>query len=354
MQGSQRDDSQSTNLMALHARLDELTQKHHQNQCEAAQARNILEEEVISKYWSGINKPLKPRDAIQRLRIPGQTPANQNRYPEYTTDSQKMMDITRDHHDNLQGAEQPADVTEREARIKKAVESISTRLTPEQIEVLSQILTREDIQEALKLSVNNKAPGPNSIPYEVYKIIDSWFENKANTDSSDGQGFDIIKVLQMVFNDIEMHGIIDGSSFAESWMCLLYKKNDRMDIANYRPISLLNTDYKIMTKAPAIKLAKVAPDLIHPSQAGFIPGRNIYDHMWLTKRIVDLAEVEEQNGMIVFLDQEKAYNKIKHDYLWRVLEVFHIPNQFTSTIKALYCEAYTTVYINGILSKTSF
>ncbi|KAK0241960.1 hypothetical protein EDD85DRAFT_787505 [Armillaria nabsnona] len=71
MQSSQRDDSQSTNLMALHAQLDELTWKHHQNQCEAAQAKNILEREVISKYWSGINKPLKPRDAIQRLRIPG-------------------------------------------------------------------------------------------------------------------------------------------------------------------------------------------------------------------------------------------------------------------------------------------
>ncbi len=109
-----------------------------------------------------------------------------------------------------------------------------------------------------------------------------------------------------------------------------------------------------MTKALAIKLAKTAPSLIHPSQAGFIPGRNIYDQVWLTKRIIDLAEVEEQNGMIVFLDQEKAYDKIEHDYLWRILDAFKIPESFISTVKSLYSEAHTTVYINGIPSTTPF
>lgn len=124
-------------------------------------------------------------------------------------------------------------------------------------------------------------------------------------------------------------------------MCPLYKKNDKADIANYRPISLLSTDYKVFTKALTIKLAKVAPSLIHPNQAGFVPGRHIYDQIWLTKRIIELAEATENNGVIVALDQEKAYDKIEHDYLWKALKSYGIPDEFIETVKALYSDAFT-------------
>jgi hypothetical protein len=72
-----------------------------------------------------------------------------------------------------------------------------------------------------------------------------------------------------------------------------------------------------MTKALSLKLAKVAPKIIHEDQAGFVPGRQIYDHIWLSKLIINLAELEDIEGAMVALDQEKAYDKIKHDYLWR-------------------------------------
>lgn len=59
----------------------------------------------------------------------------------------------------------------------------------------------------------------------------------------------------------------------------------------------------------------------------------------------------EENGAIVALDQEKAYDKIRHDYLWAVLETFGLPAHFIKTVKALYQNAHTQVAINGILSK---
>jgi hypothetical protein len=85
------------------------------------------------------------------------------------------------------------------------------------------------------------------------------------------------------------------------------KKNDQADIANYRPISLLNTDYKLMTKALSLKLAKVA---IHEDQAGFVPGHQIYDHIWLSKLIINLAELEDIEGAMVALDQETKSSMI--------------------------------------------
>ena len=103
-----------------------------------------------------------------------------------------------------------------------------------------------------------------------------------------------------------------------------------------------------MTKALSLKLAVAAPKIIHQDQAGFVPGRHIYDHIWLSKLIINLAEVEEIDGAMVALDQEKAYDKIKHDYLWKVLEQYGIPGQFIQTVKSLYDIAYTSVFINGI------
>jgi hypothetical protein len=148
--------------------------------------------------------------------------------------------------------------------------------------------------------------------------------------------------------------MVQDTGFSKSWMCPLYKKNDKADIANYRPISLLNTDYKIFTKALTIKLARIAPDLLHKNQAGFVPGRHIYDQIWLTKRIIELAEATEQNGVIVALDQEKAYDKIEHDYLWRALKSYGIPDEFINTVNALYSDAYTLVAINGEFSERPF
>ena len=133
-------------------------------------------------------------------------------------------------------------------------------------------------------------------------------------------------------------------------MCPLYKKKDPTEISNYRPITLLNTDYKILTKALAVQLAVKIADLIHPDQAGFIRKCLIFNQIRLAKAIIDYAEITEENGAIVALDQEKAYDKIKHDYLWAVMERFGLPRIFVNTVKTLYTNASTMVAINGILS----
>lgn len=91
-------------------------------------------------------------------------------------------------------------------------------------------------------------------------------------------------------------------------------------------------------------------DLVHKSQAGFIPGRSITEQTKLIRMMIHYAEVAEENGMIVALDQEKAYDKIDHGYLWRTLETFGIPPSFINTVKTLYENAETKIMINGVLS----
>jgi len=62
-------------------------------------------------------------------------------------------------------------------------------------------------------------------------------------------------------------------------------------------------------------------------------------------------EATDENRAILALDQEKAYDKIRHDYLWVTLEAFNIPQPFIQTVKALYSNAHTKVAINGVMSK---
>jgi len=96
-------------------------------------------------------------------------------------------------------------------------------------------------------------------------------------------------------------------------MCPIFKKKDKTEIENYRPITVLNTDYKLFTKSLSNKLAEVAPDLIRPDQAGFMTNRSIFNQVHLLDTILPYAKVSETNGIIVALDQEKAYDKIDHE-----------------------------------------
>ena len=110
-------------------------------------------------------------------------------------------------------------------------------------------------------------------------------------------------------------------------------------------------DYKLLTKTLSLQLVEPIHKLIHPDQAGFIPKRSIFHHIHLASTIINYAEVMEVDGVIMALDQEKAYDKIRHEYLWKTMETFNIPEELIKTTKALYDQVYTQVARNGILSK---
>jgi hypothetical protein len=108
------------------------------------------------------------------------------------------------------------------------------------------------------------------------------------------------------------------------WLCPALKKGDTGLLSNYRPITQLNTDYKLMTKAYSIRLMNIAPSLIKLDQAGFMKGRKIEDQVKSAKFLLNYAEVAEQDGVLIALDQEKAYDPINHV----CSRSYSIPSQF--------------------------
>jgi len=209
--------------------------------------------------------------------------------------------------------------------------------------------TEDQVCRALHRMKDGTATGLDGCPYELWKALE---KHHNNLRYKNRPSFDVIKALTYLFQDIQEHGVDDRTDFTTGWMCPIFKKKDPTEISNYRPITLLNTDYKLLTKVLAIQLLNHVNHLVHPDQAGFIPNQSIFDHICLAKAILNYAEVSEEGGAILALDQEKAYDKIRHDYLWKTLEAFCIPQPFIQTVQALYHNACTKVAINGIFSDT--
>jgi hypothetical protein len=205
----------------------------------------------------------------------------------------------------------------------------------------------EQIRQAIFMSKNGSAAGVDGCPYELWKKLISEHENRTKKDSP---SFNITQTLTEILQDVQTNGVDMRTSFTLGWMCPIYKKKDPNEISNYRPITLLNMDYKILTKIMALQLMERAQTMIHEDQAGFILKRSIFNHIRLARAIITYVELAEEDGAIIALDQEKAYDKIRHDYLWITLKTFSIPQFFIRTVQELYQNANTIVAINSNLS----
>ncbi len=263
----------------------------------------------------------------------------------YTSDSQEMANEMAYYHKEIQNIDLTPPGNTRDTTISETLKDLP-HISDTKSLSLNEELSYAEIEQALKRSPNDKAPGMNRIPTKVHKTLHKIHirNQKANKPS-----FDIIAFLKAAYNDIEHHGIME-KSLLEGWLCPIYKKKDHHEIANYRPITVLNAEYKIPTTAIMGKLSQIAPKLENKCQAAFIKGHSIYDQIDLVTRMTDLCEITNQDGAIITLDQEKAYDKIRHDYLWKVLESMNIPLSLVKTIKSLYSEAETTVILNGEMS----
>ena len=221
--------------------------------------------EIPGGIWTAMSKDKKPRDLIHRLKIPNTDP------PQYERDTQRMAKLARNYHDELQQKDlEDHSLTEFEARITPVLERIHENQIlkePEGTKMNEQI-TESQVNDALHLSKNGSATGMDGCPYELWKILKERHDQNTKRHMP---SFNIAQTLTAVFNDIQRYGVDESTSFALGWMCPIYKKKDRTDISNYRPITLLNTDYKLLTKVLAIQLMEHIAILIHKDQAGFIP-----------------------------------------------------------------------------------
>lgn len=122
-------------------------------------------------------------------------------------------------------------------------------------------------------------------------------------------------------------------------------------LRNWRPLALLCTDYKIPSKVLANRLKSILDKIIHEDQSYCIPGRSIMDSLFLMRDIFDICELCNSTAGVVSLDQEKAFDRVDHNYLFSVLRGFGFGEGFILMVKLLYKGASCMVKMGGGLSR---
>ena len=179
----------------------------------------------------------------------------------------------------------------------------------------------------------NKAPGPDGIPIKFYQ---QFLE-------------DIAEPLIAVFNnDFDVGSMTESQRMAI--LKLLFKKNEKDCLKNWRPISLLNADYKILATILATRLKSVLPTVIDEDQTCGIKGRTIFENLFRLRDMIHAAKTYNTNLTLINIDQEKAFDRVNRPFLLKVLEKMNFGTTFRRWIEILYDGASSQVLNNGWLS----
>ena len=158
-------------------------------------------------------------------------------------------------------------------------------------------------------------------------------------------GADLVSVL----NDCSSSGSLSLSQ-RRGVITLSFKKGDRLDRRNWRPISLLSIDYKLVSRAMAGRLLRVIHLVVNHDQTREVLGRFIGDNVALLRDVVSYAESSGTPGAILSLHQEKAFDRVDWGFMRSALVAMGFGPSFVSWMDLFYSHVQSAVNVNGHLT----
>ena len=195
-------------------------------------------------------------------------------------------------------------------------------------------MTSEELTSALLAMPHGKRPGSDGLPYEFYVAF--W------------------EVLKAPLLDVWVEafaGDADAclpSSMRKGLIALLFKgAGSRSDVASYRPITLLNADYKIIAKALATRFGDPLNAVIDPTQTAFLPHRWIGDNVLSHLEEIDYLAASEHPGCILFLDFAKAYDRLDRHWTLQCMQTLGFGPQAVRCAGLMQTGTEAAVLFNG-------
>uniref|UniRef100_A0A670IED3 Reverse transcriptase domain-containing protein n=1 Tax=Podarcis muralis TaxID=64176 RepID=A0A670IED3_PODMU len=201
---------------------------------------------------------------------------------------------------------------------------------------LNTPIEKEEIEDVIKELKRGKAPGPDGFTVGYYKEMKSI----------------LVSPLKETMNNILKKGEIP-ETWKEALIMFIPKQDaDLTQVKNYRPISLLNIDYKIFAGILARRLKSLLLEIIHKDQAGFLPGRHMRDN---TRNIINMLEYLsvkiDKQVVMMFVDAEKALDNVVWDFMLKILEHMEVGKDFFNGVKAIYTEQKAKLMVNNIATE---
>lgn len=277
--------------------------------------------EKCTKWYFNLEKIYQSRRTIKAI---------QKSTGPLTEDPNEITNEFRNYYKNLY-SKRPIDARTLDFMLKKVQFSMS----PELARDLSAPIRASEIARAIKRTKRGSSPGPDGLPSEFYRTFAHVY----------------VPIFVRLYNHMATQRKAP-LSFQGSYISLFPKKNkDSRKVENWRPIALLNTDYKILTKVWASRLGPIVAKTIGRHQTGFIPGRDIRENVLLVQTMLDRLKQTCQQQGILFLDLEKAYDRISQRAIYLVAKKFGFPRHGINFLVAIYRHAKAQVIHNGFQSR---
>ncbi|KAF5797593.1 putative RNA-directed DNA polymerase [Helianthus annuus] len=196
--------------------------------------------------------------------------------------------------------------------------------------MLCEEFSEVEVWSAIKSCDGGKSPGPDGFSLKFYKKF--WKELK--------------HLIMGVMRDFHSTGDISRGCNA-SFVALIPKKKDPQSLANFRPISLVGSIYKIISKVLANRMKAAIGDLISPTQSAFLGGRNILDSPLIISETIAWAKKNKQGLFIFKVDFEKAYDSINWKFLFFLMECMAFPEKWICWIKGCLSSGTGSILVNG-------
>lgn len=152
----------------------------------------------------------------------------------------------------------------------------------------------------------------------------------------------------MVFSFFFSHAKMP-SDINATYIALVPKTDNPESIHHYRPISLCNTSYKIISKILALQLRRILPTLISPMQSAFLPNRRASDNTIIIQEVLHFFKTTKSktNYMILKLDMEKAFDKLEWSFVKHVLHFYNFPTHMITLIMECISSCCFSILLNG-------
>lgn len=325
-----RSPARISKLEACNLELDALTEWESYQYASAASAKDHALGERPSKYFYARLRANRTRGIMGLRSSEGVV----------ESDPKKMGDIAQKFYSEL-FCKKPSDPVAR----KRILDLVTNEISEDSARKLIKPFTEKELTRAIKNSLNGRAGGVDGLTVELYKKLLETGDN----------GRKFMSTLLAALNDVRIREELP-EEFIRCYTCILYKYEgvpgkDPADLKGYRPLSLLNVDYKLYSVMVMHRLVQAIDPVIGEQQYAFLRGRQIADNVKLVQCLIDRYELGDLGSLqLLFLDQEKAYDRVSHDYLWAILEKFGIPMEGLRMFKSLYTGRVTNVYVNGFRS----